>query len=58
MGLFTPHNCCVSCLLNFLKPKLESKSRLPIPEFSGYHRNKTDRTVDVVFSRIWGFRLQ
>ena len=37
MGLFTLHNCCVSWLLNFLKLKLDSQSRLTIPEFSGYH---------------------
>ena len=41
MGLFTLHNCCVSWLLNFLKLKLDSRSRLTIPEFSGYHCNKT-----------------
>ena len=37
IGLFTLHNCCVSWLLNFLKLKLDSQCRLPIPEFSGYH---------------------
>ena len=37
MGLFTLHNFCVSWLLNFLKLKLDSQSRLTIPEFSGYH---------------------
>ena len=37
MGLFTLHNCCVSWLLNLLKLKLDSQSRLTIPEFSGYH---------------------
>ena len=36
MGLFTLHNCCASCSLDYLKSKLESKGRLPIPEFSGY----------------------
>ena len=37
MGLFTLHNCCVSRFLNFLKLKLDSQSRLTIPEFSSYH---------------------
>ena len=37
MGLFSLHNCCVSSSLNYLKLKLDSKSRLTIPEFSGYH---------------------
>ena len=35
MGLFTPHTCGVSCSLHYLKSY--SESRLPIPEFSGYH---------------------
>ena len=35
MGLFTLLNCCVSWLLNALKLKLDSQSRLTIPEFSG-----------------------
>ena len=33
MGWFTPHTSCISCLLDYVK----SKSRLPIPEFSGFH---------------------
>ena len=37
MGLFTLHHSCISCLLDYLKFKLDSKSRLPITEFSGYH---------------------
>ena len=37
MGLFPLHNCWVSWLLKFLKLKLDSQSRLTIPEFSGYH---------------------
>ena len=37
MGLFTLHKRCVSWLLNILKIKLDSQSRLTIPEFSGYH---------------------
>ena len=37
MGLFTLHNGYVSRLLNFLKLKRDSQSRLTIPEFSGYH---------------------
>ena len=40
MGLFTLHNCCVSCLFNFLKLKLDSQCRLAVPEFSGYHCRK------------------
>ena len=35
MGLFTLHNGCVPCSLNYLKSELVSKSRLPISEFSG-----------------------
>ena len=31
------HSFCVSFSLDYLKLKLESKCRLPIPEFSGYH---------------------
>ena len=37
LGLFTLHNCCVLCSLDFLKSQLESNSRLPILEFSVYH---------------------
>ena len=37
MGLFTLYNCCVSWLSNFLKLKLDSQSRLTIPEFFGNH---------------------
>ena len=37
MDLCKKHNCCASCTLDYLKSYLESKSRLPIPEFSGYH---------------------
>ena len=39
MGLFTLQNCCVSGLIDYLKSQLdfESKSRLPIPKFSGGH---------------------
>ena len=37
MGLFTIHNSCYSWSLDFLKLKLDSQSRLTIPEFSGYH---------------------
>jgi len=37
MGLFTLDNCCASCSLDYLKSYLESKSRLSIPEFSGYY---------------------
>ena len=37
MGLFTLHNWCNTGKLDYLKSKLEFKSRLPIPEFSGYH---------------------
>ena len=36
MGLFTPYNYT----LYFLNLKLDSKSRLPISEFSGYHCSK------------------
>jgi len=37
MVLFTLHNCLVSCSLDLLKLLHDSKSRLPISEFSGYH---------------------
>ena len=37
--MFKLHNCCVACLLDKLKSELEAKSRLPIPQFSGYHCN-------------------
>ena len=34
MGLWTLHNGCVSCLLDYLKSQLYSKGRLHISEFS------------------------
>ena len=34
MGLFTMQNCCLSCSLDYVKSKLESKSRLTILELS------------------------
>ena len=37
MGLFTLLNCCFSWLLFSLKLKLDSQSRLTVPELSGYH---------------------
>ena len=37
LDLFTLHNCCVQCSLEFLKIKLGSSSRLPFLEFSSYH---------------------
>ena len=37
MGLFTLHICCVLCSLDYIKLKLDSKSRLPISDFSGYN---------------------
>jgi len=37
MGLITLQNRSVLWLLNFLKLKLDSQSRLTVPEFSGYH---------------------
>ena len=36
MGLFKLHNGDL-CSLVYLKSKFKFKSRLPIPEFSGYH---------------------
>ena len=39
MGLYSLHNCSVSCSLDFFKLKLDAKIRLPILEFFGYHRN-------------------
>ena len=40
MGLLTLNNGCASCSLDYFKSYLEFKSRLPIPEFSGYHCSK------------------
>ena len=37
MGTFLLHNYCVLCSLGYLKALIEPKSRLPFPEFSGYH---------------------
>ena len=37
MCLFTLHNWCVPCLLDYLTSYFKSKSRLPISKFSGYH---------------------
>ncbi len=39
-GLFTPHNCCVSCSIDYQKSYLDSKSTLSISEFYGYHCSK------------------
>ena len=36
-GLFTEHNCSASCSFDYFILEFEFKSRLPIPEFSGYH---------------------
>ena len=36
-GLFTLLHCYVSCSMRYKNSQLEFKSRLPIPEFSGYH---------------------
>ena len=40
MGLFRLIYFCFPCLLDYLKSKLQTKSRPPIPEFSGYHYRK------------------
>jgi len=37
MGLLTLHNCYVSCSWDYLESQLQSKSRLHISVFSGYH---------------------
>ena len=37
MSVCTARFLCLVCSLDYLKIKFESKSRLPIPEFSGYH---------------------
>ena len=42
MGLFTLHNCCVYCSFDYLKSQFVFKSRLLIPEFSGYHGMNTN----------------
>ena len=34
MGLFRMYNCCIPCLLEYLKSYLQSESRLHISEFS------------------------
>ena len=48
MGLFTLHSCCALCSLDYLKPLLESKSRHPIAEFSGYHCNKNEKNKTLI----------
>ena len=45
MGLFTLRNRCVSCSMRNKNSQLEFKSRLPIPEFSGYHCNTTTKKL-------------
>ena len=45
MGLFTLHNECASSFFEYLKSWIESKSQLPIPEFSGYHCINYRQTV-------------
>ena len=47
MGLFTLHNYCVPFLFDYLITYLEFKSRLPIPEFSGYHCIISDKMLVV-----------
>ena len=42
MGLFSLHNCWVSCSLDYITSTLEAKSRLPIPEFYGSHCKVVD----------------
>ena len=37
MGLFALYNCCVLFIFDYLKLLFEFKSRLHIPEVSGYH---------------------
>ena len=48
MGLFTMHHSCVSCLLDYLKLKLDSKSRLPCTEFAGYHCRREERLTEYI----------
>ena len=51
------HHRCVSCLLDYLKLKLDSKSRLPITEFSGYRCMIIQlRGLDWLGSRALGFK--
>ena len=58
MDLFTLHNCCSLCSLNYLKLEFESKSRLPIPEFSGSHCRIKNGNLGVSFNDILlNFRL-
>ena len=53
MGLFTLHNCWVPWLMNFLMLKIDSQSRLPIPEFSGYHCNYKILPLYISDSRLY-----
>ena len=47
MGLFTLHNCCFLFSLTFSKLELDSKSRLSVPEFSGYYCMGTGQGVPI-----------
>ena len=51
LGLFTPHNCGVSCSFHYLKSQSEFKSRLHIPEFSGYHCTSNKNFIDTLNSQ-------
>ena len=58
MGLFALLNFCVLCILSYLKPELESRSRLPISDFSSYRciciyiyliKGERDRVGQIIF---------
>ncbi len=53
MGLFTLHICCALCSLDYLKSKLESKSRLPFSQFSDYYC-KTPENLAIFYTEIPG----
>ena len=56
MGLFTLHNYCVPFLFDYLITYFEFKSRLPIPEFSGYHCTRT--SLSSIYSNYARFMQQ
>ena len=45
IDLFALHPFCVSCSLDYFKQYLESKHRLPIPQFSSSHSTKSVYTL-------------
>ena len=50
MSLFTVQNCCPSCYWTISRQTL-SKSRLPIPEFSGSHCTVIEN-LEILYPKI------